>query len=417
MFYVISLRVMTPGEKFALKYEVGRVFTPSAPIDKAALFAGRAPLITKLINAVNTRGQHAVLFGERGVGKTSLANVLRELLTQHRLDIAVAASNCDKGSSFASIWRNVLTEIPIQQSETGMGFRPPTHTTIASLREAITDHAAPEDIRQLLDTVDSPIIVILDEIDRIEQGQVKAALADTIKTFSDHASKVTLILVGVADSLDDLITEHGSVERALVQIHMPRMSTEELEEILDKGLDKLNMEINPVAAWHVTKLSHGLPHYTHSLALHASQHAIDRDSLTVTLEDVNRAVESALEQAQRSMAKRYDTAVSSPRGNLYAEVLLACTLSETDEMGYFFPGSVREPMRWITGKHYEISAFSRHLNEFCEERRGRVLQKVGSRRNYRFRFVNPLLEPYIVMKGVSKGLVPDSWFGTPATSF
>jgi MoxR-like ATPase len=58
---------------------VGRVFSPGAPVDKYALFAGRREQVADVINAVNQRSQHVVLFGERGVGKTSLANVLGEI--------------------------------------------------------------------------------------------------------------------------------------------------------------------------------------------------------------------------------------------------------------------------------------------------------------------------------------------------
>ena len=40
----------------------------------------------------------------------------------------------------------------------------------------------------------------------------------------DAKVPATVVLIGVADSVGELIREHGSVERALVQIQMPRMS-------------------------------------------------------------------------------------------------------------------------------------------------------------------------------------------------
>jgi hypothetical protein len=48
----------------------GQVFTPSAPIDNQALFAGRVNQLNRIIGAVSQRGQHAILFGERGVGNS-----------------------------------------------------------------------------------------------------------------------------------------------------------------------------------------------------------------------------------------------------------------------------------------------------------------------------------------------------------
>ncbi|MFY9719669.1 MAG: ATP-binding protein [Candidatus Cybelea sp.] len=59
-----------------LHYEASEVFTPSSPIDSNDLFAGRRQQVTQIINAINQGGQHAGLYGERGVGKTSLANVI-----------------------------------------------------------------------------------------------------------------------------------------------------------------------------------------------------------------------------------------------------------------------------------------------------------------------------------------------------
>ena len=59
----------------ALRDEMLSLFTPGAPIDEYALFAGRQPQIQKISDTVVSKGRHAVLFGERGVGKTSLASI------------------------------------------------------------------------------------------------------------------------------------------------------------------------------------------------------------------------------------------------------------------------------------------------------------------------------------------------------
>src|SRR6516164_8633407 len=97
---------MEATKKIQTKARIARVFTPSAPIDKSSLFAGRSKEIMKLINASLQRGQHAVLFGERGVGKTSLANVLKDFLKP--LGSALLTStNCESRSTFKSIWSSV----------------------------------------------------------------------------------------------------------------------------------------------------------------------------------------------------------------------------------------------------------------------------------------------------------------------
>ena len=385
------------------KILIGKTFTPSAPIDSKALFAGRTNQISTLINTVTQRGQHAVLFGERGVGKTSLANILKGLMSGHKF--AVASTNCEVASDFQSIWKNIFKGFLVSTKETGMGLVPVEHRSFSTFADQLPPNSTAEDVRHLLEKFEVPSIILIDEIDRISDQQTLTSIADTIKTLSDHSVNTTLILVGVADSLDSLIREHQSIERALVQIQMPRMKLGELRELISKGLDVLGMTMDDAVSSRICRLSNGLPHYTHSLALHSCQAAVDRGSLAVTQVDLITAVNVSISQAQQSIVRSYQQATSSPRGVLYPEVLLACALAKTDELGYFPTKDIRAPLTKLMGKAYDIPAFSKHLNDFCEVDRGMVLQRIGYPRRYLFRFVNPLMEPFVIMKGLSRGKI------------
>ena len=57
------------------------------------------------------------------------------------------------------------------------------------------------------------------------------------------------------------------------------------------------------------------------------------------------------------------------------------------------------------GRRYEIAAFSRHLADFCADDRGPVLERTGVPRRYRFRFRNPLLQPFVIMQGLARELI------------
>jgi Cdc6-like AAA superfamily ATPase len=389
-----------------LNAEIAKVFTPSAPIDSSSLFAGRTSQLLKVINAVSRRGQHVVIFGERGVGKTSLANILFEALESVNLgSYEVTGINCDAGANFSSLWHNVFRNLSFKDTEDRpAGFKPPSQD-IKVADELLADTVTPDDVRYMFDQLEKPTVVIIDEVDRIQDLETTTKLADTIKTLSDHSVRATLVLVGVADSVDDLIAEHLSIERALVQVQMPRMSQRELLEIMEKGLPKVGMTIETEAKIQIAQLSQGLPHYTHLLALHAAQSAVTEDRTHVRLEDVNTAIRLAVDQAQQSVVRAYHKATSSPRGNLYAQVLLACALAPSDDLGYFSSSEVREPMSIIMGKRYDIPAFSRHLNDFCEDTRGPILERTGYPRRYKFRFINPLIGPFVIMNGLKKGLI------------
>ena len=77
----------------------------------------------------------------------------------------------------------------------------------------------------------SGLIIIFDEFDKIKRADLIAAMADTIKALSDYSVNATIFIIGVADSVDELIREHQSIERALIQIPMPRMSDDEIRGI------------------------------------------------------------------------------------------------------------------------------------------------------------------------------------------
>ena len=60
---------------------LNKVFTPTAPIQQKEFFIGRLKELNHIVNAINEKGQHAILYGERGVGKTSLANIMTTKIT------------------------------------------------------------------------------------------------------------------------------------------------------------------------------------------------------------------------------------------------------------------------------------------------------------------------------------------------
>lgn len=395
--------------QLSLFSKAANVYSPGAPIDKSELFAGRLDQIQDVLNAVSQRGQHVVIYGERGVGKTSLTNVLEELINKNNLKNTVFKNiNCDVDDDFSKIWHKILREIQFIQQKLGIGFNPPMKVSSVNMANYVDGNVTPEDIRFLFQQIDAKFIIVIDEIDRIKDKHVTALLTDTIKTLSDHSVDVTIVMVGVADYVDQLIAGHRSIERSLVQVHMPRMSTNELGEILDKATRLLDMKMDSKVRNKIIKLSEGLPHYTHLLGLLATQNAIKHFRTEIIEQDVDAAIENAIKKAQQSILYDYHKATSSTRKDvIYDRVLLACALAKTDDLGYFAAADVREPLSKIMGKPYDIPAFSRHLKEFCEESRGPVLQKTGKVRRFRYRFINPMLQPFVIMKGLDKGYISD----------
>lgn len=265
------------------------------------------------------------------------------------------------------------------------------------------EQAAPGDIRRFLDLAGKWFIITVDEFDRLTDDTSIGLFADTIKMLSDHAVDATLILVGVADTVDELIADHASIDRALVQVLMPRMSIDELKEIVVKGLSSVGMTTSPDIPEIIAKLSQGLPHYAHLLGLHAGITAVERKRTEVLDEDVWVALKVAVDGAQQSVRHAYRQATLSPRETLYPQVLAACAIAPVDDAGYFAPVDVRKPLTSVMQKRVEIPIFIRHLHALCSDDKGGVLEKVGPKGKQRFRFSDPLLKPYVVLRGLQEG--------------
>src|SRR5580698_5647830 len=91
--------------------QINGAFTPDTPIDGKDLFAGRKSQVGKLIGTIYQAGAHAVLFGERGVGKTSLANSIFDFLVfTGEFNYSRGRVNCAERMSFEELWRSIFKQ-------------------------------------------------------------------------------------------------------------------------------------------------------------------------------------------------------------------------------------------------------------------------------------------------------------------
>src|SRR5271165_1383378 len=398
---------MTP-ELQALSFETGSVFTPGAPINEKDLFAGRTQQVEKIIDAVSQRGYHAILYGERGVGKTSLSNMISSFLA-HRHAYVISRTNCDISDTFTALWTKALKDIEASKRQPSIGFGGSVQLAQSPPAPlAISDVMTPDGVRRALQELSrtASLIVIFDEFDRIKNPELITAMADTIKCLSDYSVDVTVLIIGVADSVDELIREHQSIERALIQVPMPRMSDDEIRGIIDSGLRRLSLRIDSAAREELVRLSQGLPYITHLLCIYSCRAALATGRKTIFRAHVEQGMNRSLDQWQQSIKSVYNESTQSAHPeHLYREVLLSCAMAEIDDLRYFTIAAVREPLCLITKKNFEVAHYARHLRELSEPGRGRILQRIGESYRLRYRIANPILRPYIIMRGIKDKMI------------
>jgi hypothetical protein len=190
------------------------------------------------------------------------------------------------------------------------------------------------------------------------------------------------------------------------------MSAAELVQILDKGFETAGISAGPSVKTWIAKLSQGLPHYTHSLGLYSAFNAIENHRFDVGVDDVLAATKTTVEKSH-TIRSAYNKATTSPqKQNLYSRVLRACALAQTDELGYFPAAALKNPLSGIMGKPYDVPNYSRHLHDFCEERHGPILRKRGEKRRVRFRFIDPMMQPFVIIHDYSIGMLTNELLRT-----
>jgi Cdc6-like AAA superfamily ATPase len=395
-------RSIEPSDVPSRRFEANQLFTPSAPIAVAELFAGRQIQAARIIDAIGERGKHVVMYGERGVGKSSMAHMIPFFLPRGKQEIRLVRVQCFPGDTFSHIAKRVFSRIHFD-ADYGEGKR------AYSVAEFYPGDVTIDDFLQEMDQFkehEIPIIVI-DEFNEVDDPGASVIISNLIKSMSDTASNVTIVIVGVADSLLDLMERHESIERCTEQVKMPRMSPDERREVIEKRLDKLGMTIEDEAKWTIINLSRGLPAYVHSLGKHAVYSAIEDLRTAIVMRDVSKAIEDVITGLQETLREAYDAATRSNHAKArFKPVLTACALARCDDSGFFMPAAICEPLASITKKPAAIADFTDMLTEFAD-RRGQILERTGEARAYRFRFAKPAMQPYVLMRALQAGLVGD----------
>jgi len=383
--------------KFERIARANRVFTPGYPVQQKDLFSGRAQQLDRTIESLMAPGRHPVIFGQRGVGKTSLANILGQALQK----LICVKVSCDGSDTFATIWNRVFYTASVSFKQQTLGFISNESTKSVTLADALghdPNTAKPAEIADLLRRIGGYCVVILDEFDKVADAQTKSAFADLIKIVSDTAERVTIVLVGVAENIHELIGEHPSIDRNLVQIELPLMSDQEIRGIFETGMGKLGLSVDASVVSQIPALAEGFPHYAHLLGICSAKACAENEEtqLTPSLFDIacNLAVEDAIEKYREAYAK----ATSTTQSSRYPQILTACGYARTDGRGVFRATDVADAIREVFEEDVSIQAVVPALGEFLKERRAAVLKAVpvGGRQCYRFK--DPMMRPFCRLK-------------------
>ena len=299
-----------------MRAKLQRAFTPSQPVNDVRMFAGRKEQLVSLIRAIEDQHLHVVIFGERGIGKTSLLHVFSQLAREARYIVRYAS--CSEASEFDPVFRTVAAGIPLLYHS---DFDP---TSEAAERGAALDELLPDrtvGVPQITDAFSrlsgTRVLVVLDEFDRATSPDFKRSIAELIKNLSDQSIRVQIVIAGVAANLTELVDHIPSIRRNVLGIPITTMAREEIVELVELGETVSGIEFGQRAIDAITVTAQGSPYIAGLIAQQAATAALDRNSNTVELGDVTDATRRALTDAKVRV---------SPRGQRHLEKLEASGL-------------------------------------------------------------------------------------------
>ena len=317
-------------EKTAQFQLVDQAFVPAREIEIPELFSGRKEEIVQGLHALRSQGASICIYGKRGVGKSSIAKQLRlvasgysaltdligypELFDGDLFHLPSVYFYCDDTIKNANdLFRKLLSDRDslhgICRYNEGIILRKTKtkKTAAAKLTFRILEASETEEIEtenviteldpvsafksvtsEIVDSADSNgIVIVIDEFERVSN---KIGIASIIKT----CPHVKFILVGIADDVRSLITDHESIRRQLSEgiVRINPMTDEMLIEILKRAdaiLKDIKFEEEVIAE--IVRLSDGYPHWVHLLGKWSCIDAIEHDGDTVRMENFHRAME------------------------------------------------------------------------------------------------------------------------------
>lgn len=374
---------------------INKIFSPSAPIKNITLFSGRQEQISQVGEAILEPGRHIILYGRRGSGKSSFANICSNVFPNHYF-IKV---NCTRTDNFYSLWEKVLKKVKFYVDKYEVGFNRNKKEETISLSLPAKEYFDADDLIELLDSIDASFFIIFDEFDRISDADTKVMTADAIKSFSDNAENITLMIAGIAQNIRQLLGHHPSLERCIKQIHLDEFSQSELYNIINVRLDIAEMEMDEGIKKLTTDYSSGYPHFVHLISKYSCLKAIDNNRQVVELDDFNFAIQKCIDDSDYSLRKAYEKAVkSSGKENKFTNVLHACASIDTAEKQYFNPKEIAKMYNKIYKSSVSEESVRYNLGMLCRGERGEILEKKQKSTPPEYFFKNPLMKAYIKLQ-------------------
>ena len=302
----------------------GQVFTPARPV-RPDMFASRhyADLQETFEQSLSEPGRQIVLYGDTGVGKTSLVRYIRDTKEIHMVEV-------ECGMPFEAMVNEALSQAGVDDTQVERIEKTSKQVGVgATLKGVLSGRWGKEweksesyrsypvtiqtALREALEVQGFPVLFI-DNFENLRQedhGKESAVkIAQLMKSFSDKG-EVKVVVTGIPEESEALIRLDQATARRTNQIEVPRMPGSELNEILVKGEHKLGMHFDEKARQEIIGFSDGFPYYTHLHALYAARKAKAARLRTIGIKHFDTALAQVIDNSVLEVRNAYRDAAET----------------------------------------------------------------------------------------------------------
>lgn len=295
-------------------------FSPGQPV-LPEFFVGRSKQITDLISMVkstteNKRFRIGYVYGERGIGKSSLVSAVSYVMGKEHSDLLTAhvflggvtkledmvfktfeglIRESSKNKTLYEHVKQVFGD-KLRQLEFGVGI-PGASISVGLNFDSDEDKASltrqfVPSIRNLIGD-DQSILLILDDINGLaDTSEFANWLKSTVDECSLSNIRLCVLVVGLEDRRRQLVGNQESLARVFELIDIKPWSNEEVKEFYDTNFERANATIDPGALDLIIQYTGGLPVLAHEIGdsvwRMAKEHNITYDNV---VEGIHRAAE------------------------------------------------------------------------------------------------------------------------------
>lgn len=432
----------TPLESSSLMVNLGSkpkmlrpndVFIPGKlPLLKTNVYAPRTrESIQARFEKILRRGHVPIVFGEFGVGKTSMA---RFVVRKDEERNALVYIGSIAGKTLSDIFKQCLEKLGYSvetkrsktstnstsyehsgQAKAGLGFinilTAIKRNKMEGVSEVIEEElvvTSPTDSKLVELCEKAGLVLVIDELHRASED-FSRDLADFIKSYGNaNCLNFKLVLLGTSSEANKLVHIDPGIDRLVQEVHLRAMDESESRYVVREGMKSLGIQCDAQVEDKLVDLCVGSPNILQFLCLEASEAAFSRNPRSVSLGDVEEALKEYVEIREARLYRTYMTAIETVGAKRYRKQILRAMAECEDE--YVTMEVLRDRVSTYLGESTPSSALSGALRDLKETRFGPVLKDVerpdksGRISNFTV-FVDPSLKAFIrllVAREVSK---------------